>query len=81
MAKVESNKPFRILIADFSDHPVDLLQQQVVASTSINPDNLLKSQFSHAEILGLIPDDRYTKIRKRAVDARNIDKINKHPTD
>lgn len=44
-------------------------------------ENFEKSQISHALMLGLIDDDRDTKVHQRHVDVRDIGTVNKHLTD
>lgn len=79
IANVDSQNPFRILVANFTDHTVVLLPHHVLAAAAAHPENLKESRMSHADMLGLINDERDTKFRKRHV--RDIDIINKHLTD
>lgn len=69
------------MVANFSDQQVDLLPQEVLASASTPPENLVESHISHSVMLGLVPEYRETKFRKRHVDVCNIDRIIKHLTD
>ena len=81
VANVKANLPFRILIANFGDNDVTLAPQQVVAKASGHPETLAESHLSHAEVFGLIPDDKDTKFRKRHANARDVDTINRHLAD
>lgn len=51
VADFKANKPFRILVANFSDKEVTLIPHQVVATASDNTKNLVKFHLSHAEVL------------------------------
>lgn len=75
IAKVQSEKPFRVVAAIFENHPFDVLLQQVVANSQ--HENLVDSHISHAEMLGLIRDERDTKFFKHRVDFRDMNTINK----
>ena len=57
VADVRSNEPFKLLVANFGPKAVDLKPNQVVAMAETHPENLVESHISHAEMLGLIPDD------------------------
>lgn len=81
ISSVESDKPFRILVSSSSDQPLYLLPQQVVAIASRQPENPVESHILHAQIFGLVPDDRDMKVRQCHIDVCGIDKINKHITD
>lgn len=73
-----SDKPFRILVAKFSDLTINLLPHQVVATVFAYSETLVESHISHAEVFGLIPKDKDTKFRKRQKSAHDIEKINKN---
>ena len=45
---------------------------------SAHPLKIVESDVTHADLLGLIPDDVDTKYRKRHVNVQDIDMINKH---
>lgn len=64
------------MVAKFSDQPVDLSPQKVVASALIHLENLVESHILHVEMLSIIPDDRDTKVRKLHVDVRGIQLTN-----
>lgn len=83
IANIESDKPFRIWVADDSDRSVDILPQKVVASVSKRPENVMKSHMAHEKILVIIADDRDAKFRKRKrhVDVREARTINNHLID
>lgn len=81
VANTESDKSFRILVVNFSDHCVDVLPKEVVASSPAHPNNLVESHIWHAKMLHLIPDDRDTNFRQRHVHIRDIDIVNKNLTD
>lgn len=78
IGNVEPDQPFRILIANFGDHPIALLTHQVVGAASTHPEKQFESHMSHGEVLGLSPDDRDTKFHKHHVNVRDIETINKH---
>ena len=61
VANVQPGKPFRVLVSNYKLHPVDLKPHQVVAMASAHPWNIVESDFTHPELLGLIPDDVDTK--------------------
>lgn len=81
VADVMSDKTFRILVAHFSDYEVDVLPHQVLATAWEHIETLVESHISHAEVFGLILDDRDAKYRKRHMIARDIVTINKHLAD
>lgn len=60
IADVQTDQPFRILIANFSDRMVELLPQQEVSTASAHPQTVFDSHLSHEEVLSLIHDDRET---------------------
>jgi len=78
VAMVEANKPFKILIANFDDKPAHLCVNQIIASYEVAPTFLEESGFSHAEILGIVPEDRSRMFRKQNASARDVHVINKH---
>ena len=78
MANVQQNQPFRVLVATFNLHPVDLKPHQVVAMQSAHPVKIVESDVTDAELLGLIPDDVDTKYRKRHFNVRDVGTIKKH---
>lgn len=45
---VEHDQPFRILIANFGDNLINLVQHQVVSTASINPEKLVEYHMYHA---------------------------------
>ena len=81
IADVTAGKPFHVLVANFGERPIDLRPQQVVAMAGSHPEKLVESDISHSEMLGIIPDNVDTKFRKRHVNVRDIDTINKHLSD
>lgn len=81
IASVESDKPFRILVANFNNQTVDILPRQVVVSDLAHTKNVVESHISHAEMLEVSIDDRATKFSKRHDDVSDIDNINEHLTD
>lgn len=58
-----------------------MLPNKVKAYASDHLYKLVESNISHADMLGLIPDDQDTKFHKHDVDAKEIDKINHHLAD
>ena len=81
VAIVQPGQPFRILIANFNLHSFNLNRRQVVALASVHPEKIAESDVTHAELLGLLPDDVETKYLKRHVNVRDIDTINQHLAD
>lgn len=67
ISNVKAHQPFRILVANFGDHRVDLLPQQVIETELMRPDKLFESHMSHIEMLALVPEDRDTNLRERHV--------------
>ena len=67
VANVQLDQPSRVLVANFNLHPVDLKHHQVVAMASAHPEKIVESDITHAELLGLIPDDDDTKYQKGLV--------------
>lgn len=78
---VQSGKQFLILMANFCDPTSDLQPHNVVEAASAHPHTLVESQISHAEMFGLLPEDRDSNFRKRHVGVRDTDTIEKHLTD
>ena len=78
VAQVQSDKPFRILVANFSDHPKKLLYKQVIADAEPHPSNIVEGYVSHAELLGLVDDATATMYRKRNINARDTSVINQY---
>ena len=81
VADVIADKPFKVLVANFSDNVVSLLPHQVIATAADHPETLVESHMSHAEVFGLIPDNRDTKFRKRPINTKDIDVINRQLAD
>lgn len=65
VADVRSDPSFRILDTNVSDRTIYLLPQKVVTTAEEDPETIVESQLSHAEVFGLILDDRDTKFQKR----------------
>jgi len=78
---VKRDQPFHILVANFAEHPIDILPRQVVAYTSDHPETLTKSHISHGEMLGVISANDDAKFRKRPLNVRDIDVINRQLAD
>ena len=84
VADVRSNEPFKLLVANFGPKAVDLKPNQVVAMAETHPENLVESHISHAEMLGLIPDDPIpgtSKYRKFNFNTRDENLINRQLAD
>ena len=80
VVNVQPSQQFRVLIANFNLHSVNLNPRQVVAMSSAHPEKIVESYVTLTELLGLIPDIVETKYRKRHVNVRDIDTINQHLT-
>ena len=78
VTNVQPDQPSRVLVDNINLHPVEMNPRQVVAMARAHPEKVVESDVTHAELLGLIPDDVDTKYRKRNVNVRDIDTINKH---
>lgn len=81
IALVNTNQPFHILVANFSNHELDMHPRQVIAYTTPRPEAIEESYIIHIEMLGLIPEDSDIKFCKQHVDVRNIETMNKHVAD
>ncbi len=81
VAEVTADKPFKVLVANFGDHPKPLAVGQVVATANVNPTNLVESTMSHAELLGLCNDKTAMRYRKRNANARDEAVINEYLRD
>lgn len=76
---IQSEKPFHVLIAKFSSHPVNLLAGQDVANVEDHPETLIESDNSHGELLGIAESGN--KYRKSDHSAKDISLINQHLAD
>ena len=89
VARVEPDKPFRILISNFGNHPYQVRKGQHVANAASHPTAMLETNMSHAEMLGIdeevkapkVNPNKNTAYKKRELDVRNTDVINKHLSD
>ena len=77
--QLEEGKPFGILLANFGNHPFQLLLNQTIARVYDHPKNLAESQISHIEFLGLTEEN--TKYIKRGINLKDIETMNKHLAD
>lgn len=77
----QSDQLFRIMVANFSHRTNGLLPNHVVPTASMHSENIFESILSHAEVFGLVSDNRDNKFRKRHTIARDIDTINKYIAD
>ena len=61
--QVKSETPFRVMIANFGTAPVKLMHGQNVSNIDEHPTNLVESDISHGELLGIVSDDtQYKKL-------------------
>ncbi len=87
VAQVSPGRPFKILIANFGDQPTTLLRNQTVAKAKPHPTSIKESNISHGELLGILKEgtpsgeSKTNTYRKRNVDARDAETINKHLAD
>lgn len=81
IANFEPNKSFSILIEHFGEHSIKLMLTQVLGTADMHQQKTVESGISHGKMLGLISDDTDTKNRKRNVNARDIETINKNLSD
>lgn len=81
VVQVQSDKTFRILVANFSDYPKKLIHNQVIASADEHPTNIVESEMSHGELLGLVDEDTAKMYRKRNLNARDASVINEYMKD
>lgn len=73
--KVAANKPFRPFVANSGEKAVYLAPNQQLATAESHPENLLESNFSHAELFGLI-DEANRKFQKQNDNVHGIETIN-----
>jgi len=78
VATVQRGRTFKILVANFSEGPVNLTANQVVANAQKPPSALEEADYSHAEILGVVPEDRSRMFRKCNTSACDVALINKY---
>ena len=76
---VHPDKEFRVLDANFSRHPVHLIQGQCIATAEDHPHSLTETDISHEEMLGIAEADNM--YRKRDYNAKDINLINQHLAD
>ena len=92
IANVTEGRTFRILVANFGEHPKTLLENQHIANASLHPTSIVESTISHAQFLGLVPDappyqteqngpTKPSMFRKREQSAKDPALINKHLAD
>ena len=74
--QIEEVKPFDILVANFGKHPFRLLSNQTIGRVDDHPINLAESHTSHGELLGVTEDT--THYKKRDINVKDIETINKH---
>lgn len=63
IADVKSGQPFYILVANFGQQVIDLLQHKVVVYASKHQETILESYITYMKMSGTIPDDVHTKFR------------------
>lgn len=65
------------------DHPLGItgIPHEVVETASRNPETIVQPNLRCAEVFVSIPDDMYTKLRKRHTSANDIVSINEHFAD
>ena len=74
--QIDEGRPFGILVANFGNHPLQLLLNQTIARVDDHPTNLAESQISNGELLGLTEEN--THYKKRDINVKDIETINKH---
>lgn len=77
--QVTYGAPFCILVANFGTSPITLKSGPIVSSVDEHPTNIVHSTISHAELRGIASEDTHYKNGK--IDARIIERINKHLSD
>ena len=68
VAQVEAGKPFRILVANFSQHPFRLKTGQVVGHALPHPTSIYTSNVTLAEVLGLTEEDEAKELTIQSVE-------------
>ena len=79
MNQIEEGKTFGILVANFGNHPFQVLLHQTIARVDDHPTNLAELHISHGELLGLTEEN--THYKKRDINVKDIETINKHLAD
>lgn len=81
IADEQLNKPFHILIPNFSENGIDVLPGPVVSYASQHPETIFESDISQGKMLELLPENVDTKYCKRHLDSAGIDTINNYIAD
>ena len=62
--EVQPNKPFHILVANFSEEPVSLAKGQCIAKVVGSPKRLRESKVSHGEMLGIFSEEEVLSLHE-----------------
>lgn len=82
IANVSADQPLRLLVANFGSTSIELRPRKAITKASDHPTNLVESHISHGELLDLFSEDTNDgKFRKRHIDHKIIDTINRHLDD
>ena len=89
IAQVTPGEPFKILVANFSNHTVTLLKNQKVATAEAHPTSIMETEATLADMLGMTKEEPSSQedvqtnntYRKRKMNARDTELINKHLAD
>ncbi len=90
VAQVQPDKPFQILVANFSEEPIKLTKGLRVATSTGSPKRLRESTMSHGEMLGIFTDeevmslqeDQPSRYQKRGdLKVKDDEKFDKHLAD
>lgn len=78
---VRPDEPFCTRIASFGEQPVALLPKQFLATAKVHRANLVESNLSHTEVLGLVDETHDRMFLKRHLNRINGEIINRHLAD
>ena len=65
IAAVKPDEEFRMLVANFGDHPRDLRVNQQVAKADPNPKAIVETGLTHGELCGIAVDDKAIKRKQQ----------------
>ena len=78
IAQVETGKQFGIFVANFGKEPQRIKAGTKVATAKAHPKWIKESEFTHADMLGIVEDATENKYKKRQIDVRDVSTINQY---
>lgn len=78
IAQLIPKQTLHVLVVNFNIHKIDLHSRQVIAYITPHHGAMEEPNITKGEMLVLISEDFDNKFRKRHVDERSIETINKH---